>query len=268
MITSEIPAVAEKRFFAEAETNPSTDVRWHTVAFAHRDVPALQVVAELMNGPSGRLQKNLVLGSGVATSARTQQDPRKYEGYVEISAECKEGHTPEELEKAIHGEIEKLQREPVAAEELQKVKNRYLASTYRQISSSFALLFRYAYAEGRGSWRDADDIDQAVQVVTAADVQRVAQKYFTKENRTVAIWTRKGGGSAEDPALAALPPDAKAMAKSMVGRIEGATDAAQIQRMLERLDQMGAQAPPEMKSALDYIRAKAQAKLNTLSNPK
>jgi hypothetical protein len=38
--------------------------------------------------------------------------------------------------------------------------------------------------------------------------------------------------------------------------------------MLERLDAMGAQAPPEMKPAMDLVRAKAQAKLNLLSNPK
>jgi predicted Zn-dependent peptidase len=29
--------------------------------------------------------------------------------------------------------------------------------------------------------------------VTAADVQRVAAKYFTKENRAVGIYTRKPG---------------------------------------------------------------------------
>jgi predicted Zn-dependent peptidase len=273
MITAEIPGVAEKRFYAEAETNPSTEVRWHAVAFEHKDVPAVQVLAELLNGPTGRLQKNLVLGGGPATSARGMQDPRKYEGYFEVSAECKEGRTPEELEKAVYGEIEKLQKEPVSADELQMVKNRYLASTYRQISSNFQLVFRYALAEGRGTWRDADRIDQQVQAVTAADVQRVAQKYFTRENRTVAIWTRRGtrdsgSGAPEDPALAGLPPEAKAMARRMLTRIEGASDAAQIQQMLERLDQMGGQMPPEMKPALDIIRAKAQAKLNSLSNPK
>jgi predicted Zn-dependent peptidase len=238
------------------------------VAFLHQDVPALQVLAELLNGPTGRLQKNLVLGAGLATSARAMQDPRKYEGYFEVSAECKEGRTPEELEKAVSGEMEKLQKEPVPADELQKVKNRYLTSAYRQISSNFFLLFRYAMAEGRGTWRDADRIDQQVQAVTAADVQRVAQKYFAKENRLVAIWTRKGGGAPEDPALAGLPPEAKAMAKRMLTRIDGATDPAQVQQMMERLDQMGGQMPPEMKPALDLIRAKAQAKLNSLSNPK
>jgi len=268
MVTAEIPSLAEKRFYAEAETNPSVETRWHTVAFVHRDVPALQALEEVLNGPTGRLQKGLVLGGGIATSARAQSDPRKYEGLFSIEAECKEGHTPEELEKAVYAELEKLQKEPITADELQKVKNRYLTDTYRQMGGGMMMLYRYVLAEGRGTWRDADRIDQAVAALRAEDIQRVAQRYFTRENRTVAIWTRKAGAGPEDPALAALPPDARGMAKQMLTRIDGMTDAAQVQKLLDRLDAMGAQAPPEMKPALDLVRAKAQAKLNLLSNPK
>jgi predicted Zn-dependent peptidase len=268
MITAETPAVAEKRFYAEAETNPAAGIRWHTVAFVHKDVPALLALAELLNGPTGRLQKSLVLGSGIATSASAQSDARRYEGMFQIQAECKEGHTPEDLEKAVYSELEKLQGQPVAADELQKVKNRYLANAYRQMGGGFMLLLRYVMAEGSGTWRDADRIDQAVQTLEAGDIQRVAQKYFTKENRTVAIWTRKSGAAPEDPALANLPPEAKAMARQMLTRIDGMTEAAQVQKLLERLEVMGAQVPPEMKPAMDLVRAKAQAKLNLLSNPK
>ena len=58
------------------------------------------------------------------------------------------------------------------------------------------------------------------------------------------------------------------MAKQMLARIDGMTEAAQVQKLLERLDAMGASVPPEMKPAMDLVRAKAQAKLNLLSNPK
>ncbi len=71
MITAEIPSTAEKRFYAEAETNPAVWVRWHTVAYVHRDVPALNVLEGLLNGPTGRLQKSLVLDRG-----RRQRGPR------------------------------------------------------------------------------------------------------------------------------------------------------------------------------------------------
>jgi predicted Zn-dependent peptidase len=208
MITTEVRPLAEKRFLAAAETNPAVTVRWHTVAYVHRDVPALQVLEELMNGPTGRLQKRLVLAAGIATSASASSDPRKYEGSFEIQAECKEGHAPEEVESAIHAEIDRLLAEPVDDGEMQKVKNRYLASTYRQISTNQQLLLRYAVADGLGSWRDADRIDREVQTVTAADVQRVAQKYFRKENRAVAIWTRaQAQASAQPPGSPVKRPE-------------------------------------------------------------
>jgi hypothetical protein len=237
------------------------------VAYPHRDVPALLVLEEALNGPAGRLQRNLVLG-GIADDARANADHRKYEGMFQIEAQCKEGKTPEELERAVHAEIERLAREPLGAGELQSVKNRYLTSTYRQITSNMFLLIRYGVAEGLHSWRDADRIDRAVQSVTAADVQRVAQRYFTRENRAVAIWTRKAGAGGEDPALAALPAQAKGMVRQILTRIDGAKDAGEVQQILGRLDQMTAQTPPEMKPALEVIRTRAQARIAELSGSK
>jgi predicted Zn-dependent peptidase len=265
MITTEPPQLAEKRFYGEAETNPAVTIRWHTVALQHKDVPALSVFQEVLNGPTGRLQRNLVLGDGPAASAGARQDPRKYEGLFQIDAEAKEGRGLDELENKVHAEIEKLKKEPVPAEELQKVKNRYLASSYRQLTTNFQLLLRYALADGRGTWSDADRLNREVQAVAAADVQRVAQRYFTKENRAVAVWTRKAGSEPEDPALAALPAEAKQMVKQLVSRIDAASDADQVRQILARMDQMSGQAPPEMKPALDYVRAKAQARLDQLS---
>jgi len=264
MITSETKQLAEKRFYGEAETNPAITMRWHVPAFVHKDVPALEVMAQVLSSNTGRLYRNIVLDKKLATNARASNEPRKYEGLFEIRAEATEGHTPEELERAIDAEIERIKREPVPAQELQSVKNRYLTSAYRQLGTNFFVMIRYGLAEGTAEWRMADQLDEEVQAVSAADVRRVAETYFTKENRAVAIWTRKGGTAPEDPALAALPAEAKPMVKQMLGRIEAATDATQIQQMLSRLDQMGGQAPPEMKPALDYVRAKAEARLQQL----
>jgi len=265
MITSETRQLAEKRFYGEAETNPAVTMRWHTTALVHKDAAALEVLAQILSSNTGRLHRNMVLDKKLATSASANSEPRKYQGVFEIRAEAKEGHTPEELEEAVDAEIDRLKKTAVPPEELQSVKNRYLASAYRQLTSNFLVMIRYGVAEGTADWRMADKLDDAVQAITAADVQRVAETYFTRENRAVAIWTRKGGAAPEDPALAALPAEAKPMVKQMLSRIEAATDAAQIQQMLGRLDQMGGQAPPEMKPALDYIRARAEARLQQLN---
>jgi predicted Zn-dependent peptidase len=272
MITMETKQLAEKRFYGEAETNPGVTIRWHTVAFQHKDVPAIEVLSGILNGPTGRLQRNVVLGDGPATSASSNQDDRKYEGLFEIEAEAKDGRTPEDVEKAIYVEIEKLKTNPVSADELQKVKNRYLTSTYRGLVSNQAIMFRYAVTDGEGDWREADRLDAKIQAVTAADVQHVAQTYFTKENRAVAIWTRKtafvDASAPSDPALASLPAEARGMVKQALDQISKETDPAKIQQSLARMDQFAGQAPPEMKPAFDLIRARAQARLDELSKAK
>jgi predicted Zn-dependent peptidase len=265
MITSETRQLAEKRFYGEAETNPAVTLRWHVPALVHKDVPALEVMAQVLTSNTGRLYRGLVLDKKIATSASAQNDARKYEGMFEVRAEAKEGHTPEELEQAVHHEIERLAKEPVPAEELQSVKNRYLAAAYRQLTSNFSVMIRYGFADGTADWRMADRITEMVQATTSADVQRVAREYFTRENRAVAIWTRKAGAAVEDPEIAALPAEARPMVQQMLGRIDSATDAAQVQQMLGRMDQMAAQVPPEMKSAIDLVRARAEAKLAQLN---
>ncbi len=266
MITMETRPLAEKRFYGEAETNPAVTVRWHGAAYPNKDVPALNVLAEALRGPTGRLNKKLVLADKIATNAGASADTRKYEGAFEVRAECKEGTTPEQLEQAIYVEIEKLQKEPLPTDELQSVKNRYLASAYRQLVNNFSVMLRYAVSDGLGSWRDADRIEREVQQVTAQDVQRVAKAYLTKESRAVAIWTRKGGAEPEDPMIASLPPQAKAMVKQALSRISASKDAAQLQQMLGQMDQMAGQAPAEMKPAIDYIKTKVQARLDQLAS--
>jgi predicted Zn-dependent peptidase len=264
MVTMETPQLAEKRFHAEAETNPAVDVRWHTVAFTHKDVPTLFILGEILNGPTGRLNRRLVLEQGLATSARTNVDPRKYEGMFEIHAECKEGTNPTQLESAIHAEVAKLAETPVGVEELKSAQNRYVADNYRRLTSNFQIMLWYGIGEGRGSWRDVDRIARETQNVTVDDVQRVVKTYFTKENRAVALWNRKAGAATEDPALAALPPQAQGMARQMLAQIQSAKDPVKLEQAITQMDAMGAQMPPEMKPALDYIKSKAQQKLDEL----
>ena len=264
MITQEPPQAGEKRFYGEAETNPSVEIRWHAVPSVHKDIAAFTVLQTVLNGDTGRLRRQLVLGDGPATRANAQLDDRKYEGLFAIDAECKEGKTPEDAERAVYAELERIAKDGVPEDELLAAKNRFLTTTYRQLDGNFFMMLRYGVADGRGDWRLADRLSDDVQKVSAADLQRITTRYFTRENRAVAVYTRKGGSEPEDPALAALAPEAKGMVKQALGRLAQAKDAAQLQQMLQRMEQMGAQVPEAMKPGLDYVKAKIQARLAEL----
>jgi predicted Zn-dependent peptidase len=203
--TLEVKQLAEKRMYAEADTNPQVDIMWHTMPFGHKDSYALDILGEILSTRTGRLYKHLVLGSGVATSVDAGQGSQKWAGYFDVSGQAKEGHRPEEVEQGVYDNIADLQTNDVPAEELQKVKNNFAAGEYRRLSADSPILHQIIYYDGEGDWREINAEGPKIQAVTAEDVRRVVNKYFTKENRTVAIYTRKPGTAASDKPKQSAP---------------------------------------------------------------
>lgn len=193
VVTLEVKQMAEKRMNAEADTNPQADILWHTVPFEHKDSYALEILGQILSTRTGRLYKGLVLGSSVATEVYADQGSQKWAGLFNAGGEAREGHTPQEVEQGIYQSLEKLKNEEVPPEELQKVKNNFAAAEYRRLTSNFAILMQLIQNDGEGDWKEINEAGPRIQAVTAADVQRVARTYFTPENRTVAIYTRKPG---------------------------------------------------------------------------
>jgi len=68
--------------------------------------------------------------------------------------------------------------------------------------------------------------------------------------------------------VASLPPEAKGMVKQALSRIAAANDPAQLQQMLTRMEQMGAQVPENMKPGIDYVKTRIQARLAELDAKK
>jgi predicted Zn-dependent peptidase len=264
VITWEPPQPAEKRFYAEAEANPQVDILWHTVPFGHKDSYALEALAQLLSTRTGRLYKGLVLGREVATEVFARQESRRWAGLFNAGGEARDGRTPQEVEQAIHEELEKLKETEVPERELQKVKNNFAAAEHRKLTSNNAVLFQLIYNEGLGDWREINAAGPKIQAVTAADVQRVARQYFTKENRAVAIYTRKAGAAPEDPEIAALPAEQRAQLKQQLAQMKAVTDPARLKSGLERLAQNLAQAPPDVMPMLELFMKKLKERIAEL----
>ncbi len=165
--------------------------------FGHRDSYVFDILSQILSTRTGRLYKGLVLGKEVATQASSYADHRKWAGLFGIQAEAKDGHTPEEVEQAIYAELDKLKNEEVPPEELQKVKNNFAAYEYRKLGSNMSILFQLIFYDGLGNWREINEAGARHQAVTAADVKRVVNEYLTRENRNVAIYTRKPSSTKE-----------------------------------------------------------------------
>jgi predicted Zn-dependent peptidase len=193
--TREMPQLAEKRMVAFAETNPQVVIRYHSVPDGHIDEPALVVLGQLLSGRTGRLYKTLIEEEQVATRASGGQSGFKFEGMFELRGIAKQGRTPEEVEVAIYAELEKLKVLPIGERELQKVKNQNAASNFRDLQGNYQLMMQILIRENNRGWETINTDPALYDAVTADDIMRVAKKYFTSENRAVAIYYREENNS-------------------------------------------------------------------------
>ena len=267
IVTLEPQQLAEKRMYAEAESNPQVDIAWLTVPYGHRNSYALNILSQVLSTRTGRLYKGLVLGKQVATDVQVSSGTRKWAGTFDISAEAKDGHTPEEVEKAIYDEIERLKKEDVPESELQKVKNNFAAYEYRRLTSNMSILMQLIYADGLGDWREINAAAAKHQAVTAADVRRVVNSYFTRENRTVAIYTRKASGSSPegpDLDLTALSSEQQTAVRGMMTRLKAEKDVEKLKTALTRMEQAESQADEKAKPFIAIQKKIVQQRIQEL----
>ena len=271
VVTSEPPQIGEKRFNAEAETSPTVRIWYHAVPFIHKDRTVVDLVTDVLSGRTGRLYKGLVTGRQVANDGSASVDLKKYNGLIQVESTVKDGKDPAAVEQAIYEELEKLKDEPLPADELQKIKNQAKANAYRRLSSPFSIAIQLMIYDGFGDWRYINTYAEEVDRVTAADLQRAAKQYFTKENRTVGVFLRKSGdaaAAADDPEIAALPAPAQGMARQQIARIQAETDPAKLREGLAQMEEANSQVPPELKPVLELIVKRAQERLAALEGQK
>lgn len=187
--TKEPERTGEQRFI-EYGANvplPGVGITYLIPSEKSEDAAALTLVdIVLSRGRSSRLYQSLIYQQQVAQSANSNADLREDNGLFQLTAIVATGRKPEAAEAALRAEIKKLQDAPVSAAELEKAKNQIITSQLRQRETNLGK----AQALGQAAVLLGDpnrvntDLDK-LQAVTAADIQRVAQKYFTDQNRYV-----------------------------------------------------------------------------------
>jgi predicted Zn-dependent peptidase len=131
----------------------------------------------------------------MAVSVSAFSRPQWYVGAFQFSAAPRldKGVKPEDLEKEIWAEVEKIKKEGLTPEEIQKAQNRSEAMFLRSLESTRGLASRVGRAELNRGWRSLLEDLEALKEVTNEDVKRVAAEYFVKDNSLAAIYTRKRG---------------------------------------------------------------------------
>ncbi len=255
VVTLFMPLKGDFEYHAEVDAPPSVTLSFHTTAFGGVDDPALMVLADALNGKTGRLHKRLVLKDQIATSASASEDSRKYDGVFELSASGKSDVDPRVLKQVLLEEIEKIQHDGISEYELEKVRNNLSADNFRRLEDNFFLAIQLLYYDGLRDWSSMQTLFERVKSVSREDVQRVAKKYLVTDNMGARLYTRKAGAEAEDPAMADFSDQQKQTARQMLSQLKS-QPAEKQKEILGRLESMRSQAPAEMQAVIDYVIGK------------
>lgn len=190
LLAVEPPQNGERRVIVRKQAQlPIVYLAWHVPNHASPDAAALEVLSVVVSGGrTSRLYRTLVHDRQIALEAGGDYpyfslDP----GLFWFWATAMPGQTPETLEKALLEEMDRLKREPVSAEELERAKNQIEAAFVFQQDSIHRRASLLARFETIGGYALLDRYVPRIRAVTAADLQRVAATYFPPGGRNVGI---------------------------------------------------------------------------------
>lgn len=185
--------VEKRTTFYDNVQLPAVILAYHGAAMGSDDFYALQLLNQLLSqGKSSRFQKEIVDKQQKALAVGAFALPNEQPGAVMMFGIANMGTKPEELEKIMDDEIAKVLSTPLTDAEYKKlmnqIENDFVSQNGRVAGIVENLATNYTY------FRDANLINTELNKytkITKEDLQRVAKKYFTKENRLVVYYLPK-----------------------------------------------------------------------------
>ena len=187
-IPAEPQQTHEKRVnLEEAWPLPAVVVAYHITYDGHPDSYPLHMASKILSdGQSSRIYKKLVYETQLALTAFGGGNIIEHPNLFYAVAIVEPGQSPADVEKALTAELDRMRTEPVSEHELQRAKNQF-ARDYivaRETVQEKAAQLAHAVVI-HNDIKTADGEFDIFQGITAADIQRVAQTYFTPANRLV-----------------------------------------------------------------------------------
>ncbi len=212
---------------------PRLYISWHSVPQFSKDEAALDTLSSILGGgKSSRLYKALQYDKQIAQTAGSFDGTNEIAGLFQIVATAKPGHTLEEIQQVIDGEIEKLKTSGPTADEMERAYNAREASfvyglqTVGGFGGKDDQLNNYATFLNNPGYFEQDLA--RYRKVTAADVQRVARQYLTDKRYILSIVPRATGPTNAAGPAPATPREAIAQPSQQTAGAQqpGAANAA------------------------------------------
>ncbi len=167
---------------------PLLMIAYHVPQTNNPDFYALNILRTVLTrGESSRMYQRLVDKDQIALEVSASQGPAFDPTVETIIAQPKQGVDPQKCETTIYDELDKVKKGGISDQELEKAKNIRLVEFYQQMRTISGRANTIGtYEVFFGDYQRLFDAAKNYAAVSKEDVQRVAQKYFGANNRTVA----------------------------------------------------------------------------------
>lgn len=185
---------AERSFFVEREGAMQSSVRMGMLSLNqnHPDYLKLRVLVTLFGGYFGsRLMSNIREEKGYTYGISAGLLPYPGEGVLTIAADTACGNVRPLVEE-VYAEMDRLHRELVSAEELERVRNYMLGELCRSYESVFSLSDAWIFIHVSGLEKSYfSAMPEAINSVTPEELCELAGKYLCKEQLKVVVCGEK-----------------------------------------------------------------------------
>lgn len=217
-VTAEPPQQGPRKSvrFLEGARTPVVRIGFHGARINTPDFFALDALTMVLSqGRSARMTQHIV-DQGLAVEAWAGNPDSRFGGMLILGgspsepAEIKASTTSEaqkraaylaaceSLEQVLLAELEKLKAEPVAPEELERLKKLNRRDFIDRLRSNESVAGTLATLEVQAGWRYLNEYLGQMEAVTPEDIRRVARQYGRAENKTTSF-VIPGGASSRPP---------------------------------------------------------------------
>lgn len=161
---------------------------YHTVPYADKDFAAIDALGEILTAdPSGYLYKSLVETQKVSSVYAWQPNIRDA-SYIYFGVAVPNDKDIKATQEIVRSELDKIATTTYTDQDVERAKAKIIKQIEATKNNTIGFAINLTEIVGAGDYRLGFLYRDAVEKLTKEDIQKVAEKYFRSNNRTIGIF--------------------------------------------------------------------------------
>ncbi len=183
-----LPSGEKRLNWRSDELSPRVEVRYQIPGVGHPDRPAFDVLGRAFAASLQAAVDEAGIGGRVDINTRVVHTSRfGVPASINIELVINDAEQLDDAERVLLAGIARLREEPLAAADVSFAQKQLRTAWYRTASDPSDLAFEIGHFEVMDSWRTLAPYLEARDAATAEDLQRLADRYFIANNRSIGV---------------------------------------------------------------------------------